>query len=100
MIWLKFDGEMYELRFSRYIEDNSVAIQLVDDHGLPGGTATVCLPEWKTRDGYVWIKNHTENIGMADALVQAGVIRLTGAHAQEGFVSYPEAQLLIQPEVK
>jgi hypothetical protein len=100
MLWVKFNGEMYSLVFNRYMEDNSVAIQLLTNEGLPGGTATVCLPEWKTREGHVWIKDHSENTGMADALVQAGVIELTGASVQQGFVSFPEAKLLIQPEVK
>ncbi len=90
-----------DLLFARYIEDKSVAIRLfLSTTGEPVATATVCLaPEWPAREGHVWIKDYSENQGMLDALTEAGIIEPTGVAVQNGFVTIPEAKLLVEVDI-
>lgn len=72
--------------------DGSLALRLVSDYGEP-----VCIPTvWV--EGYVpptelhvLIKDWSENEGIAGALVDAGVIKLTGKTIKTGFVEALEA---------
>ena len=57
--------------------------------------ATVNIPAHNVPDGHVLIKNWSENQGIAQALQDAGVIKLTGKAIPTGFVEALEAKLLI-----
>jgi hypothetical protein len=61
--------------FSKYTENNRVAITLVDSmDGSPIAKATVNIGEAPLKDDEVIIKGWSENEGMQDALIEAGII--------------------------
>ena len=57
---------------------------------------TVCLAHDPAPTGkdIVWLKDWSENEGVPEALVKAGIVELTGAHWPTGYVSAKEARLL------
>ena len=61
----------------RYLQQDRIALQLVDvEDGEPIATASVNIAEedLPMEDNEVFIKNYSENEGMTDALIAAGVI--------------------------
>ena len=87
--------EAATVRITDYSADNSVA--LVANPGTPDQQIyTVCLAESGApiRNNHVWLKNWSENIGVPEALVKAGLVELTGETWQTGFVNAVEAKLL------
>lgn len=88
------EGGMAE--FSRYPWDHSIRIY-VSGRGFSGGglTATSVLEHAGPPDeGCVWVKDYSENEGMWDALIKAGVIESTYRTARQGFVVFKEGRLL------
>ena len=75
--------------------DNSrPALQLIDaEDGSPIATATVNLPDVPAGPNQVFVKNYSENEGMLDALVAAGVVKPTGQAVRSGFVEVPVCEL-------
>ncbi len=72
-----------------------VALKLVDaEDGSPIATATVNLPDVPLGKNQVLIKNYSENEGMLDALVAAGVVKPTGKTIRSGYVEVPICELL------
>jgi hypothetical protein len=83
------------LKFSAYRENQAVAMLLVDPKtGEKLLTATVNLPV-KPAEGCVWLKTWSENQGVVDNLIKAGVISLTGAVAHTGHAVALEGRLLV-----
>ena len=81
MILVKFKIWECTIKFAWYA--NGVqAIQLVDAHdGSAIATASVNLEEFGKRGPlgrYTWIKTWSENEGILQALVDAGIVRATG----------------------
>jgi len=54
-------------------EQNALSLTDAED-GSPVATASVCLPEHPQDEDEVYIKSWSENEGMADVLVAAGII--------------------------
>jgi len=90
----KYTDEEVELHFGQY-DDKSVAIQAVSLEQEPLFTATVCLDE-PAKEGHVFLKGWSENEGVPEALVKAGVVKLTGRTVQTGYCEVVEARLLKQ----
>ena len=73
------------------------ALQLVNadkeshDHDI--ATASVWIPGLKT--GSIAIKDYSENEGMLDILIKAGIVAKPHAWTQSGFVKIPVCKLLI-----
>lgn len=83
------------LRRDKYLVGDRICLQLVDaNNGELIATATVNLPETPLEDGEVFIKDYSENEGMLDALVEAGVVEDTGRRVLSGFVSIPVCRIL------
>lgn len=79
----------------------SKAIYLVDAHdGEPVATATVNVEGVSERlpASEVLIKDYSENAGMLDALVGAGLVEDTGRRVPTGYVTVPVARLLYDAE--
>ena len=58
-----------------------LALTLVDSlDGLPVSTATINLPDKHLPSGHVFIKNYSENSGMAEALTKGGIIMPVKKH--------------------
>jgi len=89
----KYCNEEVELLFGNY-GDGSPAIQAISLMGEPMFTATVALDE-KPAEGCVFLKGWSENEGVPDALVKAGIVEFTGRKVKTGYCEAIEAKLLI-----
>lgn len=59
--------------FHRYLDSNNVAIELVGEEG-PHCMASVNVPGAPLSDELVAIKNYSENEGIEQVLIEAGII--------------------------
>jgi hypothetical protein len=84
-----------EATFARYQSDNSPAVCLVDEVTRePVAVATVHIADAPLRTNCVFVKDYSENTGMAEALVEGGVIEETVmSEFQSGFVSIKSYRL-------
>ena len=61
--------------FHRYGVNERICIKLIDaEDGSPVATATINLTDEYIHEGHVAIKDYSENIGMPEALIDAGII--------------------------
>ena len=88
----KYCNEEIELSF-RYYENGSRAIQGFTLQGEPQFVATVALDEMPAED-CVFLKGWSENEGIPEALVRAGLVELTGRKIPTGYCEAEEARLL------
>lgn len=77
-------ADTYLLTGSLYQADRSPALQLSKD-GEPWMTLTCCLPEHALAHGQVLIKSWGENEGVAENLIESGVLIDTGERVPTGF---------------
>lgn len=83
-------GSCY-LFISRYIEDSSIALWLQSENGYDQIVITKCLVEYgiEVPDGYVAIKNYSENAGILECLEKLQIIGPdTDEHAGEWQARY------------
>jgi len=72
------------------------AIELVDaEDGMPIAVATVNLPDVSLKPDEVFIKDWSENEGIMDVLIKAGIISPTIGATRTGFVIATKHKLLI-----
>ena len=79
-----------------YYGNDRTALKLLCEDGSPMAVATVNPPDDDLPEGHVFIKNWSENEGMLDALVVAGVVEPTGRTVETGWVHADECKLLIE----
>lgn len=85
------------LKLGKYDNNDRTAIQLINARdGSPVAVATVNIPDAPLEKDEVIIKNYSENEGMLDALVNAGIVQQTGKKVQSGFVDCDICKLLVQ----
>lgn len=75
---LKFKDWICQIEIGQYF-NGRIAISLIgakgtEYYGEPIATATTCLPEIELEEGYLHIKEWSENKGMTEALIKAGII--------------------------
>jgi hypothetical protein len=90
-----FGGE-YQVALSRstYKQGNRTALQLFDvEDGMPFATCTVNLPEEPMEENEVAIKNHSENTGILDFLVENSIVDPPHRYVNSGFVTFPVCRL-------
>ncbi len=81
---------------TRYANTERIALLLTDaSTGEEIATATVNMPNFHVPSNHVCIKNYSENEGMLEALMEAGIISEPVDHKQSGFVLIPVCQLLL-----
>jgi len=83
------------IHFDRY-SNKRIVMPLIDGDGFPYSRATVNVPEAQIEPGEMLIKDWSENAGMLDALVEAGVVEDTGCTVPTGRARYI-VKLLITP---
>jgi hypothetical protein len=94
---------MYKVIFKKWqcnvllkqYSNNRTAITLEDADGEPIATATVNLPDEPLEKDEVFIKNWSENEGMLDVLITAGIIGPVIEEVPTGFVKAQKCKLLI-----
>lgn len=75
-------------------ESGRIALQLFDAKDMePVATATVNLPDAPLEEYEVLIKDYSENEGMVDALVKAGLVTDTTKRVPTGFAAASVCQL-------
>jgi len=85
------------LKVSKY-RNKSTALQLIAVDGEPVATLTVALDyEVELLDGFVLIKDYSENEGVLAELVRNGIVEDTGNRVSSGYVSIPICKLLVTP---
>lgn len=83
------------IEFARY-GSGELAMIVRDENGMTRLKATVSLVPYGADDPGefgCWIKDWSENEGVADSLVRSGIIRLTGKTFKTGFVEAKHAEL-------
>ena len=96
-----FNGYNCRLEASRYPAEfgGGTALYLLDaETGEPVAVCTVNLHPVQPPDGHVFIKDWSENEGICQCLIDAGVIEHTGHFEPAGFVQADLCKLLINPE--
>ena len=89
---VKFNNSLCDVEFHHYPHNNQTAI-LLTENGLPVAKATICVDVEIGPDEVV-IKDYSENEGMLEALVNAGIVTQTNKIVQSGFVNAPVAKLI------
>lgn len=88
-------GEAVDLELAAYGIGGRIAIQAIcNDTGEPYCTVTVNLPDEPLGEDEVFVKNYSENAGIAEELEAQGILRLTGRTVRSGYVEIPVAVLL------
>lgn len=90
----KYTDEDVLLDLDRRYGNGSRAITATTLQGEPLFTATVALDEMPPK-GHVFLKGWSENEGIPEALVKAGIVELTGRTIPTGYCEAIEAKLLI-----
>ena len=89
-----FLGVECTVKFYEYDCNGRTAIKLVDSSdGTPVLTASVNLPDSDIPDGYVAIKDYSENEGVLEGLIKAGILRKS-CYVKNGCQRYPVCQIL------
>lgn len=79
-----------------HYENKRIALRAVDAYnGEPVATITVNMPHLTCPPGYTWIKNHSENEGIMEQLVEAGVLESPVADNPSGFVTVYLCKVMI-----
>lgn len=93
----KYAGEeTVTIRQAQY-GDGSIALQLLDETGQPVVVPTVNLEAYNEHPmpGHVFIKNWSENEGVLESLIEAGVISNPVREVPSGFATAYECKILI-----
>ena len=93
----KYVDEEVNIKFGTY-SDGSTAIRGFSLIGEPLFTATVTIPSEKPINGFVFLKDWSENEGIAQELVKAGIVELTNKRIPVGFCEALEARLITNSE--
>lgn len=92
---LYFGDWLCEVVFGKY-SNNMPSISLFDvEDGSPVCVATVNLPEINVQEGHTLIKNYSENNGVLEALVKAGIVEDTGRVFPAGHVEANLVKIII-----
>jgi hypothetical protein len=80
-----FRGHELEVSTGGNYAHGGRVIQLYDEEG-PYMTASVCIPGIKLAKDETCIKDYSENEGILDALIEAGIVEKTGSVAYSGYI--------------
>ena len=98
-----YNGEELTCLILSYSADFSVALQLVDSDGIPYFTATVYnkhtkhnVPTYK-KEKYAAIKNYSENEGIEQPLIEAGILKKKVGKVSCGYREVPIYEINTNP---
>ena len=90
---INFNDDILSLSVEQYEVDGSSAITLIDEEGYPYMTPSVHVQGLGPDE--IAIKDYSENEGILDVLVQAGIVSKPHRQVQSGYVTIPVCKLLI-----
>jgi hypothetical protein len=86
------------IRFGRYAS-GEIAIEILDDADEPQCVATLSLARYggpHPGEYGIWLKGYSENDGVPQALVDAGIVTLTGRRQATGYAEAEHADLTLR----
>jgi len=89
---LTWAGRKCTVAYPRY-QNNRIAIELVTARQESWAVASVNLPNERMEETEVAIKDYSDNEGMLDALIAAGVVQAPHRFADSGYVRIPICRL-------
>jgi hypothetical protein len=88
------DGYRLSVSFNKY-QNGQNAIQLFDmSDGFPFATASVALTNVELESDDVAIKNYSENEGILESLIAAGIISQPHSFVPSGHVNIPICKII------
>src|SRR5690606_26474210 len=72
--------------------DNNISNDMPE--GMPVATATVCIQGYPFEEGTTAIKEYSENQGILEALVSAGIVKEEGKSCMGGVTAAPVVKIL------
>ncbi len=95
MIKVNFAGYTCIVRKREY-GNGRIALCLEDAYnGQPVATATINLPNEALQEGETIIKDYSENAGILDCLIEAGIVKPTGDYASSAWIDAAIVKVLI-----
>jgi hypothetical protein len=88
----KFKGREISVRVITAISPNRIQLHDVSD-GTPYAIATANIPALENLEGYVAVKDYSENEGMLSFLVENGIVEPPVTFVKENYVSFPICKL-------
>lgn len=73
-----------------------IALELVDKNGDMIADVTINIPETHLNEGEIIVKDYSENEGMYETLLAAGVISKIKRRAFSGYITAPIVDLLVK----
>lgn len=93
-VTVNHNGTACRVLAGQYHNNGRLALRLVEiETGEPWTTATVNLPDESLEFGRLFVKDYSENAGVADALVAAGLVQATGRLVSTGYTQVGEYEL-------
>lgn len=89
-----FRGEECRVVVTKYAKPHNIALILVDKTGAPFAKASV-NPDYFLGEGMVAVKSYSENQGILEALVSAGIVAKTGDTIPMNYAEFHLCRLLI-----
>ena len=82
--------ERVYLKKGEYWVDKTLAVSTVCENGEQWGMVTVNIGEKPLNERCAFVKDYSENSGMADFLIKNKIAKPTGRKFPSGFVTIPE----------
>jgi len=92
---VKFKQWDCEVHFAMY-GNKRTAIKLMNAEEGPIATASVNLPDEPMADNEIGIKDYSENEGMLEVLMEAGIVSKPDRYVASGWVHIPICKLLVE----
>lgn len=90
-----FKKWLCDIKIGKYAENRRKSIRLIDSiTGEPVATASVNIPHVELKENEVAIKNYSENEGVLEALIKAGVVKEPGWFLTSGLVELPICEII------
>jgi len=83
-----FKGREVTIKVVTAITPNRIQLTDISD-GSPFAVATSNIPALNNLEGYVAVKNYSENEGMLDFLLKNDIVETPITHVQENYVNFP-----------
>ncbi len=97
MYQVTFLDYVCDVTFEAYQNNNRIVIELtIAEDGEPMLTASVNLPNEQLGYNEVAIKNYSENEGILDILINAGIISNPTRFVDSGFANIPICEVLVE----
>lgn len=94
---MKYNKGEAELQWGKY-GNGQTALQLFDPSGEPLCTASVCLVNDQQAPNQIFIKDWSENEGVLQSLIDAGILSDTGFRIPTGYVEAAVCSILVEIE--